>query len=69
MHENKQLICNYLTLALQETRGAHDLVSLNYDAEKEVAIGTFTGGGKKVCNVAADSGCAMIRDIMKQLGV
>lgn len=69
MHENKQLICDYLTLALQETRGAHDLVSLNYDTEKEVVIGTFTGGGKKICNVALDSGCAMIRDVMKQLGV
>ncbi|MBE5973234.1 MAG: hypothetical protein E7251_01380 [Paenibacillaceae bacterium] len=69
MEENKQRICDLLLATLQETRGAHDLVSLNYDAEKEVVIGTFTGGGKKVCNVAADSGCAMIRDIMKQLGV
>ena len=69
MHENKQLICNYLTLALQETRGASDLVSLNYDAEKEMVIGTFASGGIRMCNVAADSGCAMIRDIMRQLGV
>lgn len=69
MHENKQLICDYLTLALQETRGAYDLVSLNYDTEKEVVIGTFSGGRKKICNVAADFGCDMIRDIMKQLGV
>ena len=46
MHEDKQLICNFLTLALQETRGAHDLITLNYNAEKEVVIGTFTGGGK-----------------------
>lgn len=69
MEENKQLICDYLTLALQETRGAHDLFSLNYDAEKEVVTGTFSGGGKVVCNVAADSGCAMIRDIIRQLGV
>lgn len=69
MKENKQLICNYLTLALQETRGAHDLVSLNYDSEKEVVIGTFSGGGTRVCNVMMDSGCAMIRDIMSQLGV
>lgn len=66
--ENKQLICDYLTLALQETRGAHDLLSLNYDPEKEVVVGTFAGG-IRVCNVAADSGCAMIRDIMRQLGV
>ncbi|WP_346918037.1 hypothetical protein [Lacrimispora sp.] len=42
---------------------------MNYDAEKEVVVGAFASGGKKICNVAADSGCAMIRDIMKQLGV
>lgn len=67
--ENKQLICDYLTLALQKTRGAHDLVSLNYDSEEEVVYGTFSGGDTRTCNVAADSGCAMIRDIMRQLGV
>ena len=47
MYENKQLICNYLALALQETRGAHDLISLNYDHEKEVVTGTFASGGKR----------------------
>lgn len=69
MEENKQLICTLLLAALQETRGASDLMSLVCVPEKEVVVGTFSGGVVKVCNVAADSGCAMIRDIMKQLGV
>ena len=69
MEENKQLICTLLLTALRKTRGASDLVSLIYDPIKENVIGTFAGGGVKVCNVAADSGCAMIRDIMRQLGV
>ena len=67
--ENKQLICTLLLAALRETRGASDLVSLVYVPEKETVVGTFSGGGIKLCNVAADSGCAMIRDIMCQLGV
>lgn len=69
MEENKQLICNLLVNVLRATRGASDLVSLVYDSEKEIVIGTFSGGGIRRCNVAADSGCAMIRDIMSQLGV
>lgn len=69
MKESKQLICTLLLTALQETRGASDLVSLVYVPEKEMVVGTFSGGGVKLCNVAADSGCAMIRDIMRQLGV
>lgn len=64
MKENKQLICDYLNLALQETRGAHDLVSLVYDSEKVIVVATFLGGGARRCNVAANSGTAMIRDIM-----
>ncbi|MEY8356956.1 hypothetical protein AALB39_26930 [Lachnospiraceae bacterium 54-53] len=69
MEENKQLICDLLLTTLRQTRGASDLVSLVYDSEKEIVIGTFSSGGTRICNVAADSGCAMIRDIMHQLGV
>lgn len=69
MEENKQRICDRLLSTLQETRGAHDLVSLVYDAEKEIVVATFSGGGTRRCNVALDSGTAMIRDIMGQLGV
>ena len=67
--EDKQLICNMLLRTLRQTRGAYDLVSLEYNHEREVVVGTFASGSTKVCNVAMDSGCAMIRDIMRQLGV
>lgn len=70
--ENKQKICELLLAALQATRGAHDLVSLEYERineDREYVIGTFASGGRKRCNVSMDSGCAMIRDIMNQLGV
>ena len=33
--ENKQKICDLLLRACQATYGAHDLVSLEYDAERE----------------------------------
>jgi hypothetical protein len=69
MKEDKQLICDLLLVALQKTSGASDLVSLNYDPIKENVVGIFASGSVRVCNVAADSGCAMIRDIMRQLGV
>lgn len=69
MEENKQLICDLLLCVLRQTRGASDLISLHYDPEREIVIGAFSSGGTRRCNVAADSGCAMIRDIMNQLGV
>lgn len=66
--ENKQRICDLLTATLQATYSASDLVSLEYDAEKENVIVTFLSGGKRVINVAMDSGTAMIRDIVNHLG-
>lgn len=66
--ENKQEICNLLLAALQATYNAADLLSLDYDTKKEVVTATFEGGGKRIINVAMDSGTAMIRDIMKHLG-
>lgn len=68
MGENKQKICDLLTATLQATDNASDLVSLTYDAEREVVEILFASGGKRIANVAMDSGTAMIRDIMKALG-
>ena len=65
--ENKQRICDFLCRALQETRGAHDLISLSYIPELEVVAVTFSGGRKEI-NVAMDSGMAMIRDIVNKIG-
>lgn len=68
MNENKQKIMDLLAEALKETRGASDLVSLDYDAKKERVTAIFAGGGKRLINVAMDSGTAMIRDVMMQIG-
>ena len=71
MKENKQSICDLLLITLQATHNASDLVSLEYfkdEKENETVIATFESGGKRVINVTMDSGTAMIRDIMKNLG-
>ncbi len=65
--DDKQHICDLLLKALQATRGASDLVSLEFDPVKEIVTGTFESGGIRRCNVACDSGVAMIRDVINQL--
>ena len=65
--EDKQLICIHLTQTLRLTRGAEDLLTLQYDPERDVVTAVFQHGSR-VINVAADSGTAMIRDIVNHLG-
>ena len=69
LKEDKQEICSLLCRALRATINARDLVSLSYYPENEIIIACFRGGGTKQVNVALDSGTAMIRDIMRHLGV
>ncbi|MGP1365916.1 MAG: hypothetical protein ACTTKW_01155 [Schwartzia sp. (in: firmicutes)] len=66
--EDKQKICDLLLKTLQATDNAHDLVALTYDVKAESVTAKFESGGKRVINVAMDSGTAMIRDIMRNLG-
>lgn len=66
--EDKQKICDLLKAALQATYSAGDLVALDYDGKREIVVATFAGGGKRVINVAMDSGTAMIRDIANHIG-
>ena len=68
MTENKQKICDLLLITLQATSNAADVISLTHDEESETVTVTFLSGGKRVVNVAVDSGTAMIRDIMANLG-
>ena len=68
MNENKQIICDLLLKTCQATRGAADLVTFEFDKETEIVTATFASGGQRRINVACDSGTAMIRDIMKNLG-
>lgn len=65
--ENKQEICDLLLKTLQATRGASDLVSLEYKPVAEVVVATFACGAVRNCNVAMDSGWVIILDVVKQL--
>lgn len=65
--EDKQKICDLLLPALQATRNLHDLVALTYDPQNETVSAYFVSGYIKKANVAADSGTAMIKDIVNQI--
>lgn len=67
----KQGICTYLLWALQLTRVGTTLKGLQYVPEKEIVIAKFWPPGQaeveREINVAADSGTAMIKDIIRAL--
>lgn len=65
--ENKQRILDLLLPALQETRNLHDLVELEYRADRELVYAKFTSGNYKIVNVAMDSGTAMICDVVHRI--
>lgn len=69
--ENKDLICRYLLWALQRTRGLWDLRDLIYDEHKGTVAAVFQREAGidtvKEINVEADSGLAMIKDIIRAL--
>lgn len=67
MKENKQEILNLLLPALQKTRNLYDLAALEYDPVKELVYARFESGYQKIANVAADSGTAMISDVIEQI--
>ena len=50
--ENKQRILDLLLPALQETRNLHDLVELEYRADRELVYAKFASGNYKIVNVA-----------------
>lgn len=65
--EDKQHICSALAPVLRLTRHLDDLAYLRYDPKTEKVEATFLNGSVKKANVAADSGVAMIRDIIQQI--
>lgn len=67
MKEDKQNILDLLLPALQATHNLHDLVSLEFDEDRELVYAKFAGGNQKIANVAMDSGTAMIRDVIGQI--
>ena len=65
--ENKQRILDLLLPALQETRNLHDLVELEYRADRELVYAKFASGYQMIANVALDSDVAMIADVIRQI--
>lgn len=71
--ENKQMICDLLLKALQATREYSDLLNLRYEVPEQphryesYVVATFEGG-ERIINTSLDSGSAMIRDILRNLG-
>ena len=68
--ENKHEICEALLPVLRRTRALRDLEDLEYHVypEQEVHAIFRNGYTKKIC-VEADSGIAMIRDIVNDIGL
>lgn len=69
--ENKQVICRYLLWTLQKTRGLTDLIDLRYDEKRGIVEAVTWRNGqmekKKEINVEADSGIALIKDVIRAL--
>lgn len=71
MEEDKQAICDALYKALRLTRECSDLGTLDYvhraDGEEYVLTAREADKRGKVICVTADSGAAMIRDILRHI--
>lgn len=69
MREDKQAICDALTVALATTRQFDDLLRLEYlkDGDYEVVIPHFRGGRGRSINVHMDSCWALIKDVVNHL--
>lgn len=67
--ENKQEILDRLLPAFQATDNLHDLTDLWIDEwnGKEKVYAKFANGAVKTVNVTADSGTAMMQDIIRQI--
>lgn len=65
--EDKQAICDALYKTLKLTRAGSDIKALWYDKESETVEIVFKSGLKWPVNVNADSGSAMIRDVMNYI--
>lgn len=70
--EDKQKICDALLPVLRMTKNLADLESLEYRNDDtltgiEIVICTFSNGYRRIANVTADSGTAMIKDLINQI--
>lgn len=66
-NSHKQEVLDKLLPVLQMTEHLHDLMELEYRADRELVYAKFASGNYKIVNVALDSGTAMIADVIKQI--
>ena len=71
LREDKQAILDALKVTLNLTRAGDDITAINYDKDREEVQVHFNNSNfiARRINVAADSGIAMIRDVMKGLEI
>jgi hypothetical protein len=69
MEENKEEIVQKLFEVLRITRAGSNLTSMEYKEEgyDEYVVLTFDNGYSRMVNVSADSGKAMINDVLRYL--
>ena len=67
MKENKKLICCLLTQFVKETRAGEDVERITYYDDSQDAIIIWKSGSRRQVNCYADSGIAMIRDILRAI--
>lgn len=67
MRDEKQKICDKLAETIKMTRGANDLTSLTIDEKEVFVTAKFNDGRTKRICVEADSGLAMVYDIVTTL--
>lgn len=66
----KQAICDQLCKVIQMTAAGDDLVALRYDPVEEYVHADFRDHyDLRQINVGADSGWAMIKDIVRQIDI
>ena len=66
--EDKQKVMDLLLAAIQSTRAGEDVTGLRFDPEKEIVYVDFTSCNRgRTINVAADSGWAMIKDVVNHI--
>lgn len=67
--ENYQVICLLFSLTLRQTRQYRDLESLDHvqKGEERYVIARFVNGHTRKITVTADSGIAMIKDILRNI--
>ena len=69
MEENKPEIVWDLCKLLRKTRHGSDISMMEYVKEEcgEYVLITFDGGFQKKINISADSGIAIIKDVLKNI--